>query len=139
MFAVASMTASPYLPKLVSFENAAAPELASSNPTSERNLSRVIPAKMTISPQAEYTAAEVVVHPHKHVASPMKVAPKPAPVLVRAQVRPEIVAPQAVFVVMQTQQVRGPGSAVFTFCVWRVTLITPAQKTQNNGTIAKST
>jgi len=138
MFAIASTAASTYLPRLVSFENAVpTTEVAASTPGDA--MSKVIPAKMTISLQDDDKAATVLVRPHKRLASPMKVAPKAAPLLVQAQVKPEIVAPQTIFVVMRTQQFRGPGSAVFTFCVWRVTLMTPAQKAQNNGTMAKST
>ena len=145
--ATLSVAAAPHLPRLVSLDNpvpaAAAVATVNDSPVAVDGIApKVVKANMTTSPQAAYKrpASSVVTHRHKAVVPPVKTrAAQESPLLAQSRMSQDDAVPPTVLVVMQTQQFRGPDSTVWTFCVWRVTVLTPAQRKLNSGIVAKST
>ena len=146
-FAFAFATVQARLPRLVSFESgSAAPRVETANaetPTLGFPEARVVPAKLTVEPEATSPKAATNrgVRTHKAVSHPTTTAPREESASLRhvTDRRQEVVAP-AVYVVMETQQFEGPNATRWTFCVWRVTVVAPpAQKRIDSGIIAKST
>ncbi len=140
-FAFTAIVATAYLPRLVSFAGAE-PATPAAQTTSGNAIdlgrANVVPVKLTTTSQAapRILSPARVKHPRGTPVVLAKTVVRPRPLLL-TQVRstPEF-APQTVFVVMQTQQFTGPDSTVWTVCVWRVTWITPAQR---SGIVARST
>ncbi len=147
--------------RLVSFENGAASQSAAnaiaagdfdSSQMSQMG-ARVVPAKFQIRAEQKSLAPVVA-------KSVVKLLPRPTgkpdmipasaaqhrvktPMLVRASMADDSVAPQTVFLVMQTEVVQtrqydASGAVVWDLCVWRVTVVGPVQNKIEAGIAAKS-
>jgi Zn-dependent protease with chaperone function len=127
------------LPRLVSFEsaNVQSAKMEAAAPVFPE--ARVVPAKLTTSaaPVARKAMAKVpATRQHKGAVSNEQ--QQRANFIRTAGQQQQQIAP-AILVVMQTQEFEGPNQTRWTFCVWRVTVIAPAQTQNANGVIAKST
>jgi len=61
------------------------------------------------------------------------------PTLIRSSMSEDAVAPQTLILVMQSARYDVSGAVVWDFCVWRVTVVGPAQNRLEPGMVAKST
>jgi beta-lactamase regulating signal transducer with metallopeptidase domain len=152
--------------KLVSFENDAA-SLAASNTFAAGDFeasqmsqmgARVVAAKLQVRQEEKISVPEVAKSVAKDRFQPknkpdfiparaMQRGVKP-PMLVRASMAEDGVAPQTLFLVMQTevvhteivqtQQYGASGAVVWDLCVWRVTVVGPVQNKIAAGIAAKS-
>jgi len=152
--------------RLVSFENGAAP-LSATNAiaTGDFEVSQmshmgalVVPAKFqvraeAVSPEQNNSVPEVAKSAVKKSFKPMS---KPdfiparavqhrlkSPMLVRTSMAGRDLVPQTLFLVMQTEVVQtrqydASGAVVWDLCVWRVTVVGPAQNKIEAGIAAKS-
>lgn len=142
--AFSAMMAMPYLPQLVSFAGSGSPaQAAQASPSVGADFykPKAVPVKLTTAAEAapQMLTPVVTLRPRKtRVVPAQTAAPGESPRLAQVR-RTQEAAPSAVFVVMRTQQFAGPDSVVWTFSVWRVTWITPAQRKVDNGSVAKAT
>src|SRR5450755_140544 len=160
------MALSPAPTKLVSLENDAA-SLAASNTFAAGDFeasqmsqmgARVVAAKLQVRQEEKISVPEVAKSVAKDRFQPknkpdfiparaMQRGVKP-PMLVRASMAEDGVAPQTLFLVMQTevvhteivqtQQYGASGAVVWDLCVWRVTVVGPVQNKIAAGIAAKS-
>jgi hypothetical protein len=61
------------------------------------------------------------------------------PTLIRSSMSEDAVAPQTLILVVQSARYDVSGAVVWDFCVWRVTVVGPAQNRMQPGMVAKST
>ncbi len=61
------------------------------------------------------------------------------PTLIRSSMSEDAVAPQTLILVMQSARYDVSGAVVWDLCVWRVTVVGPAQNRLEPGMVAKST
>ena len=145
-FAIAVALAEPHLPRLVSVADpeptAEALQTVSSDGADFYRPSAV-PAKLITTPAAEPlhtspTPNSAVKHSQEPTPATQPRIQPSLPLLTETRGTQEIVAPATVFVMMRTEQTEGPGSAVWTFCVWRVTWIAPEHKKPSAEAVAKA-
>ncbi len=151
--------------QLVSFESGVASPWAVNATAADFEVSRmsqmgasVVPAKLQIRPEGNRPApshaiAAIAKAPakssfrakNKPEVIPARVVQRraTAPMLIRASMAGNGVAPQPLFLVMQTEFVQtrqydATGAVVWDLCVWRVTVVGPVQNKMEAGIAAKS-
>jgi beta-lactamase regulating signal transducer with metallopeptidase domain len=147
----------PDAPRLIAFENAAAPRnfAAASDTLQRRAQSLVVPVTARTSIEAKQTgvrkvlATPAVYRPPKSVDGKFDQGGFSGPVAIKQQQRqrPVLAVPVAarqsapapqVLVVMQTTEFYERGAVVFSVSVWRVTFAAPQRNAVHEGVAAKS-
>ena len=146
-------------PRLVSFESGSADVVTESAtvtvPDSNEvsSISRmgapVVPAKFVVKPEAKLSVlapAKAVVarpetKPNKSAVIPAKATQRRVnrPMLVRSSMSEEdVIAPQTLILIMQTERYDAAGAVVWDLCVWQVTVTGPARGRLEPGIVVKS-
>jgi beta-lactamase regulating signal transducer with metallopeptidase domain len=102
-------------------------------------------AALTVSPgkamNSVSAAKKVQSHATKSAVVPAVVKQRRVnqPTLIRSSMSEDAVAPQTLILVVQSARYDVSGAVVWDFCVWRVTVVGPAQNRLEPGMVAKST